>query len=282
VVWKAIIMPAVHGACLVGYLDGTVKAPPEEITVEKTASGKTETVTMENPEFVSWNEKDQQVMYFLLGSISREVLVQLMEHQTAHAAWKAILDMFSSRSRSRVMNLRRTLNDLKKRDMSAAVYFGKLKAIVDELAMAGKKMDDDDIINALLSGLDSEYNLLVEAASSCIDQGITLRETFSMLQAAEARLAAQNKDTSGRFSANLASRGGHDGYHGGDSGGNCGEFHGNKYTNHRGNGGGGYQGKGGYQGNGGGRGGYQGKNGGRGCYNNNQLGHRPRYNGPPC
>jgi hypothetical protein len=103
-----------------------------------------------------------------------------------------------------------------------------------------------------------------------------------MLQAAEARLAAQNKDTSGRFSANLASRGGHDGYRGGDSGGNCGEFHGNKYTNHRGNGGGGYQGKGGYQGNGGGRGGYQGKNGGRGCYNNNQLGHRPRYNGPPC
>jgi hypothetical protein len=45
--------------------------------------------------------------------------------------------------------------------MSAGIYFGKLKVIVDELVMASKKLDEDDVINALLSGLDLEYNPLV-------------------------------------------------------------------------------------------------------------------------
>jgi hypothetical protein len=51
-VWKAIIMPAVRGAHLVGCLDGTAKAPLEEITVEKIVDGKTQTVSVENPEIV--------------------------------------------------------------------------------------------------------------------------------------------------------------------------------------------------------------------------------------
>jgi histone deacetylase 1/2 len=213
------------------------------------------------------------------------VLIQLTDHQTAHAAWKAIQDMFSSQSCARVIHLRQTLNDLKKRDNSATVYFGKLKAIVDELALAGKKLDEDDIINLLLNGLDSEYNPLVEAISGRVDQGITLSEAYSMLHTAEARLAAQNEDTGTRFSANLASRGGHGGYRGGGNGNRGDNNYG--YNNYRGNGGGSYQGNGGnrgdYQGNGGGRGGYQG-NGGRGGYNNGnrQQNNCPRYNGPPC
>jgi hypothetical protein len=115
--------------------------------------------------------------------------------------------------------------------MSAAVYFGKLKVIVDELAMAGKKLDEDDVINTLLSGLDSEYNPLVEAIFGHLDQGISLSEAYSMLHTAEACLAAQNKDTGAGFSANLASHDGHGGYHGGGNGGNRGDNHGyNNYT----------------------------------------------------
>jgi hypothetical protein len=33
-------MPVVRGARLVGYLDGTIPAPPEELAVEKDISGK--------------------------------------------------------------------------------------------------------------------------------------------------------------------------------------------------------------------------------------------------
>jgi hypothetical protein len=43
---------------------------------------------------------------------------------------------------------------LKKRDVASTVYIGNLKAIIDELAMAGKKLGKDDVINAVLNGLD--------------------------------------------------------------------------------------------------------------------------------
>jgi hypothetical protein len=45
-VWKVVIMPVVHGARLVGYLYGTIPAPPEELAIEKDVSGKMVT-TME-------------------------------------------------------------------------------------------------------------------------------------------------------------------------------------------------------------------------------------------
>jgi hypothetical protein len=113
-VWKAVIMPAVRGAHLVGYLDGTILALVEELAMEKDVSSKTVTTMEENPAFVAWNEKDRQVLSYPFGSMSREVLIQLTDHQTAQASWKVIQDMFSSQSRVRIIHLRRTLSDLKK------------------------------------------------------------------------------------------------------------------------------------------------------------------------
>jgi hypothetical protein len=55
--------------------------------------------------------------------------VQISEHETAHEAWPAIQAMYASQSRSRIIVLRRALNDLKKREMSAVVYFNKLKGL---------------------------------------------------------------------------------------------------------------------------------------------------------
>jgi hypothetical protein len=106
-VWKAVVLPAVRGARLFGYLDGSVKAPPEKIIVEKLNDGKTVEEEEENPLYAAWIEKDQQVLAYLLNSISREVLIQLTEHQTSHETWKAIQVMFTSQSRARVQNLRR-------------------------------------------------------------------------------------------------------------------------------------------------------------------------------
>jgi hypothetical protein len=285
-VWKAVVLPAVRGARLFGYLDGSVKAPREEIFVEKEESGKKVTVKMENPAFVAWNERDQQVLSYLLTSISREVLVQISEHETAHEAWSAIQAMYASQSRSRIIGLRRALNDLKKRKMShAAVYFNKLKGLTDELAMAGKKLEEDDIINAVLNGLDEQYNPLVEAISArLIATGISLSEVYAMLLASEARLEAQSADAGGGgYSVNLASRGGYNGQRGGHGGYRGGaNSHRGSYDGGRGN-----QGQNTYDGgrgnnSGGGRQQY-----GYGQYNNNSYGgrgqgNRTRYTGPPC
>jgi hypothetical protein len=59
----------------------------EEITIEKTdGAGKKVQEKVENPAFVTRNKMDQQLLSYLLASISREVLVRLTEHHTLHQA----------------------------------------------------------------------------------------------------------------------------------------------------------------------------------------------------
>jgi hypothetical protein len=82
-VWKVVVFPAVHGARMFRYLDGSIKAPTEKISTKTEVDGKKFVTEVDNPAYATWIKKDQQV---LLGTISREVLVQVTDHQTAHAA----------------------------------------------------------------------------------------------------------------------------------------------------------------------------------------------------
>jgi hypothetical protein len=59
------------------------------------------TVTMEeNPTYATWYAQDQQVLSFLLNSVTKGVLGQVASESSAAAAWCAILGMFGSQSRA--------------------------------------------------------------------------------------------------------------------------------------------------------------------------------------
>ena len=77
--WRAQILPAIRGARLVGYLDGSASAPAEEIT---TKDGEKE-IKVFNPAYDLWLEKDQQVLGYLLSSLSREILTHVASKKTA-------------------------------------------------------------------------------------------------------------------------------------------------------------------------------------------------------
>jgi hypothetical protein len=149
--------------------------------------------------------------------------------------------------------------------------------------MAGKKLEEDDIINAVLNGLDEQYNPVVEAISArLIATGISLSEVYAMLLASEARLEAQSADAGGGgYSVNLASRGGYNGQRGGHGGYRGGaNSHRGSYDGGRGN-----QGQNNYDGGRGNNSGGGGQQYGYGQYNNNSYGgrgqgNRTRYAGP--
>ncbi|XBH89844.1 hypothetical protein VPH35_081660 [Triticum aestivum] len=287
--WKAQVLPPVRGALLMGYLDGSQAAPPKEI--EEARADKT-VVQVQNPAYVAWMTQDQNVLGFLLGSLSREVLLQVMEHTTASSLWAALLAMFASQSRAKVMQLRTQLTNTRKGDSSATAYFTKMKGLADELAAAGKKMDEDDLVSQILQGLDADYNPFVSAISAKTnEQVITLADLYSGLLVAETRLEAQNPVHQQQFSVNLAAKGGRGGSSsnnrgnssGNSRGGRPDDGRGNYHTNNQrqGNSGGGYgggYGGGGYNSNnsgygghnsGYGGGGYNGGSYGGGGYNNN-------------
>jgi hypothetical protein len=114
-----------------------------------------------------------------------------------------IAHVFAS-AKSKIQHLRYALVETKKNDMSAEKYFAKMKTIAQELAVAGKPLDDDEIVWHVLKGLGSSYNQLIVAVRA--NPGTTLADLFSQVEAFDRMLPSD--DISFSLSANLARRGG--------------------------------------------------------------------------
>jgi hypothetical protein len=71
IIWKAQVLAAVRGGRLYGYLDGMVKTPTKEIHVQLQDNRRK---MEENPAYTAWYAHDQQLLSFLLNSVTKEVL----------------------------------------------------------------------------------------------------------------------------------------------------------------------------------------------------------------
>jgi hypothetical protein len=161
-------------------------APVLDKTIQVQSPDKT--ITMEeNPAYVSWYAQDQQVLNFLLNSVTKEVLGQVATKTSAAVAWCAILGMFDSQSRVQIFHLHSTLSNTCKGNLSCAAYYVKMKGFADEMAAASKRLDDEDVICCILAGLNFEFNPFVEAFITKTDQQ-TLNDLYSQLLTAEARV----------------------------------------------------------------------------------------------
>nr|CAB3483590.1 unnamed protein product [Digitaria exilis] len=190
VLWQAQVMPAIRGAQLESHLDREAAVPPKELTAQ--IDGKP--VKQANPEYITWVAKDQQVLSYLLTSMTREVMTQA-----------AVEVIFSSQTRTRAMNTRIALATTQKGTLSMADYIAKMKTYVDDMTVAGKPLEDDDVISYVLTGLDTDYNPIATSILTRADP-IGLDEFFSQLLSFEMRLDMQHHG-GGSSSANMASRG---------------------------------------------------------------------------
>jgi hypothetical protein len=68
--WKAQVISAINGAQMMHTISPTFVPPPKEIA--KSADKPTEKIP--NPEYAAWFAKDQQVLNYLLSSLSREIM----------------------------------------------------------------------------------------------------------------------------------------------------------------------------------------------------------------
>ncbi|KAK1679784.1 hypothetical protein QYE76_040632 [Lolium multiflorum] len=77
--WRAQVMPAIRGARLTGLLDGSVVAPSKTVANPDKEKAPSE---ISNPAYETWLERDQQVLSYLLNSLSKEVLIPMMSART--------------------------------------------------------------------------------------------------------------------------------------------------------------------------------------------------------
>ena len=122
--WKAQVLPTLRGAQVTGLLDGSEVKPEKTLEVEDEEKKKK---TVPNPAYTAWIARDQQVVSFLLKSMTKDVLAHVLELETAEEIWAAITAMFSTASRSKVTQLRSALNNTKKKSLTAAQYITTMK-----------------------------------------------------------------------------------------------------------------------------------------------------------
>lgn len=206
VLWRAQVTPQLRGAGYFGYVDGTMPEPAQFI-VKKDKDGKEETTP--NPLYPIWFREGQQVLGYLLNNLTKEVLVQVTSIATPHELWAALAHMFSSQSRARVNNIRVALSTAQKGTQSVAAYFAHMRSLADELAAAGKPIDDDELISYITSGLDMEYQPLI-SANDARTEPISIDDLYAQMSNFDQRLALYSTAGSGggfKSSANAASRG---------------------------------------------------------------------------
>ena len=103
--WKALVFPTLCGARVLGLLDGSDASPPQNLEGEDDKDPEKKK-TVENLAYNVWLERDQQVVSYLVNSLSPAVLAHVLGLNTAAEIWAAITDLFASQSRSRVQHLR--------------------------------------------------------------------------------------------------------------------------------------------------------------------------------
>jgi hypothetical protein len=98
------------------------------------------------------------------------------------------------------------LSTTKKGDMSISKYVAKMKALADEMASVGKKLDDEDLVSYILAGLHSDFEPVISVVSARVE-AITVGELYGQLLYHEQR--HELRQASEYHTANDVGRGGH-------------------------------------------------------------------------
>ena len=201
------MQPSVRAHNLEGFLLGTVPSPLQFIDIPDPNGSQTVIQTL-NLEFVIWNRQDQYVVSWLLSFMSEPMLGHVTMCVRAAEIWYTLERLNLTQSRARVLQLRATLQTLKKGDMSIEEYFVKMKNVADlRNVSTTQTITDDELLLYILGGLGTEYESVIIHLTS--RQGaVSLEEAQFMLQTQEMRIEHQiNQATSelhGTPSANYA------------------------------------------------------------------------------
>ena len=110
-----------------------------------------------NIAYQKWWRQDQQVLSFIVSSLSEAVLPCVVGKITAKEAWSALIKHCSSTNPSGIMHLHNHLHNTQKGSRSVAEFVQEIRRTCDELAAAGYPVQDTVSIYAILRGLGPSY-----------------------------------------------------------------------------------------------------------------------------
>jgi hypothetical protein len=151
-------------------------------------------------DYEDWLAADQQVLSFIFASVTKEILVHVAAAKTAADAWKILEEQLASQTRARAVNVCMALATTRKGNLSVAEYLAKMQGLGNDMAGTGKPLDDEDLVQYILAGLDEDYDSIVKSILAR-PQAISVGELVAQMLAFESRVDLRSSGSGS--SANL-------------------------------------------------------------------------------
>ncbi|KAL4565872.1 hypothetical protein LXL04_029978 [Taraxacum kok-saghyz] len=172
--WKTQIEALLHGLDLYKFIDGTNLPPKPTVTVDGVSTPHTD--------YQAWFRQDRLLFGALVGTLSPSIVPLITNASSSLEAWQILSNTYASPSRGHIKQLQHRLKQsTKTHDQSITDYMQSVKTIVDELNILGKKMDVEDITDAVLNGLDSNSYKPVIDVVHARDNPISFHELHEKL-----------------------------------------------------------------------------------------------------
>jgi gag-polypeptide of LTR copia-type len=193
--WQSQITPILHGHDLYKFL--TLAPPNPTISV-------TNGTPQLNPAYLTWHRQDQLILGWLRSSLTESLLAQVVSCSTFSQLWTHLQSTFSASSRARQADLRRQLQTTTKGTSSCSDYLQKARSISDELAFIGAPVSDADPVMFALTGLSSNNNAFVVAATTASrNDALSFTDLHSLLLTNESLLHPTNSGNTSSLSSSL-------------------------------------------------------------------------------
>ena len=106
-------------------------------------------------------------MSWLLSSITEQMLGRVWCNTSAEI-WKVLDQLFSTRSKERILQLRFSLQTTRKGAEFVEEYILKMKGISHALIAAGQHVSDDELILYILGGLGFDFEFKYHLCLPCL------------------------------------------------------------------------------------------------------------------
>jgi len=164
--WKTQFESFLSGQSLLGFVNGAIKPPPVDNTLTHIDGLTTE---VPNPDYQAWLRSDQVVRAWLLGSLSEDILREVVHTTTAQDVWTTLALHFNKVSSSRLFELQRKLQVIEKLDKSMDDYLKEIKRICEQLTAIGSPVSEKMKIFAALHGLGRDYEPIKTSIEGSMD-----------------------------------------------------------------------------------------------------------------
>ena len=158
--WTTQFLLALRTHDLLGIVDGSERCPPQFI---HDAEGKP--TSSISPEYSIWQKKDQFILAWINATLSNKVLSTVYGLDTSRQVWTHLATRFAPNSKSHISHLKRQLQTMQQGAKECYDYLLAAKSLADQLAAAGKPVDDEDLISYIVGDLNSSYQNFITTFS---------------------------------------------------------------------------------------------------------------------